>query len=60
MHRDKRLLATSRAAWIAGFEGRKISAKLVSVLMGGDVGAVWGNEWIWRNLRQRRIRPKNG
>ena len=41
MHRDKRLLATSRAAWIAGFEGREISAKLVSALRGEVVGAVW-------------------
>ena len=41
MHRDKRLLAASRAAWIAGFEGRKISVKLVSALMGEVVGAVW-------------------
>ena len=41
MHRDKRLLATSGAAWIAGFEGRKFSAKLVSAFMGEVVGAVW-------------------
>ena len=45
MHRDKRLLATSRGAWtIAGFEGRKFSVKLVSALMGEVVGVVWRKE----------------
>ena len=35
------MAASRAAAWIAGFEGREISVKLVSALMGEGVGAVW-------------------
>ena len=58
MHRDKRLLAASRAAWIAGCEGREISAKLVSALREEVLGQCGRKEWRWRKQRQRRIRPK--
>ena len=59
MHRDKkRQLATSRAAWIAGCEGREISAKLVSALMEEVLGQCGRKERRWRKQRQRRIRPK--